>query len=82
MKVTFSAVARDDLLDIAVYIAQHNSTRALTFADELEAKCIRLGDAPGIGTARPELGEGIRSLPHGHYLVFYREHRPSDPHRA
>ena len=73
MKVTFSAVAKDDLLDIAVYIAQDNSTRALTFVDELEAKCNRLGNAPGIGTARPELGEGIRVLPHGRYLIFYRQ---------
>jgi toxin ParE1/3/4 len=75
VKVTFSKVARDDLLDIALYIAQDDPARALTFVDELEARCNRLGDAPGIGTARPELGEGVRVLPHGHYLIFYREQR-------
>ena len=32
-----------------------------------------LGHAPGIGTARPELGKGIRLLPHGRYFIFYRE---------
>ena len=31
------------------------------------------GRAPGIGTARSELGEGIRMWPHGRYLIFYRE---------
>ena len=75
MKVTFSAVAQDDLLDIALYISQDNPARALTFVDELETKCNALGDSPGIGTVRPELGDGIRVLPHGHYLIFYREQR-------
>jgi toxin ParE1/3/4 len=73
VKVSFSPAARDDLIEIAVYIAQDNPTRALTFVDELEDRCIDLGNAPGIGTARPELGKGIRLLPHGRYLIFYRE---------
>lgn len=75
MKVTFSPAARDDLMEIAVFIAQDNPKRALTFADELEDKCIGLGQTPGIGTMRPELGEGIRMLPHRRYLIFYREAR-------
>ena len=69
MKVTFSLVAKGDLLDIAVYIAEDNPDRALTFVDELEAKCAKLG----IGIARPELGEGIQAIPHGHYVICYRE---------
>ena len=73
MKVTFSPAAEEDLLDIAVFIAQDNQARALTFVDELESKCDALGHAPGIGTSRPELGDGVRMLPHGRYLIFYRE---------
>lgn len=72
MKVTFSPAARDDLLEIALCIAQDNPTRALTFADELEDRCTALGHAPGIGTARPELGDGVLMLPHGRHLIFYR----------
>ncbi len=60
-------------MDIAIFIAQDNLKRALAFVDELEGKCDALGGAPGIGTSRPELGEGIRMLPHGRYLIFYRE---------
>lgn len=59
-------------MDIALFIAQDNPARALTFVNELEAKCDALGGAPGIGTRRPELGEDICMLPHGRYLVFYR----------
>lgn len=73
MKLAFSPAAQADLTDIAVFIAQDNPTRALTFIDELEGKCNALAEAPGIGTSRPELGEGIRMLPHRRYLVFYRE---------
>ena len=43
MKVEFSPVAKDDLLEIALYIAQDNPVRALSFVDELEAQCLRLG---------------------------------------
>lgn len=60
-------------MDIATYIAQENAQRALSFVEELESKCETLSRAPGIGTSRPELGEGIRMLPHGRYLIFYRE---------
>ncbi|HYN61975.1 MAG TPA: type II toxin-antitoxin system RelE/ParE family toxin [Rubrivivax sp.] len=74
MKVNFSPAAQADLLDIALYIAQDSPTRALSFVDELEAKCLRLGQVSGIGTARPELGDGLRVLPHGNYLIFYRDH--------
>ncbi|XAH25012.1 type II toxin-antitoxin system RelE/ParE family toxin [Xylophilus sp. GW821-FHT01B05] len=73
MKLTFSPAAEADLLDIAIYIAEDNQTRALTFVDELEKKCEVVGRTPGIGTARPELGDGIRMLPYGRYLIFYRE---------
>lgn len=74
MKVIFSPVAKEDLLEIALYIAQDNPTRTLSFVSELEAKSLRLGQTAGIGTPRPELGEGVRMLVHGRYLIFYRDH--------
>ena len=73
MKVTFSPAAAADLMDIAVFIAEDNPTRALTFVDELESKCDAVGGAPGIGTQRPQLGDGICMLPYGRYLIFYRQ---------
>ena len=73
MKLELSPAAQLDLMDIAMFIAEDNPKRALTFTDELEAKCEALCRAPGIGTSRPELGSGIRVFPHGRYLIFYRE---------
>ena len=60
-------------MEIAVFIAHDNPMRALTFVDDLEGKCHALGASPGIGTLRPELGEGVKMLPCGRYLIFYRE---------
>lgn len=40
--------------------------------DELAADCDRLATQPGIGAARPEFGDGVRLLPHGRHLIFYR----------
>ena len=62
-------------MEIALFIGRDNAARALTFVDALESKCEDLGNSPGIGTLRPELGEGIRMLPQGRYLIFYREAR-------
>ena len=76
MTVVFSPAANDDLMEIAVFIAQDNPKRALSFIDELEDKCQLLGISPGIGTQRPELGAGVRMLPHGRYIIFYREAEP------
>jgi toxin ParE1/3/4 len=72
LKVTFSPAAQEDLIDIAVYIAQDNAERALSFVDALESKCDALGAEPGTSTARPDFGKGIRMLPHGRYLIFCR----------
>ena len=76
-RVDFSPAAEADLIDIALYIAQDNPARAATFTEALQAACLKLGDGPGIGRARPELGDGIRMLPSGNYLVFYRVQRVS-----
>jgi toxin ParE1/3/4 len=59
VKITFSPLAKDDLTEIAVFIAHDNPARATTFVDALEEKCQLLGVSPGIGTSRPELGAGL-----------------------
>lgn len=72
MPLVFSPAAAADLEEIGDFIAQDNPLRAISFLQELQARCARLARNPGIGTARPELGDGVRSMPHGRYLIFYR----------
>lgn len=61
------------MIDIGLYIARDNPTRAMSFVDEVETRCLKLGRQPGLGTLRQEYGAGMRMLPHGRYLIFYRE---------
>jgi toxin ParE1/3/4 len=70
-QLLFSPAARADLLEIAAYIARDDPGRALSFVEELEARCADLVTYPEVGRARPELAPGLRSKPHGRYLIFY-----------
>jgi toxin ParE1/3/4 len=64
--------ARADLRGIRDHILEDHPARALSFVDELLERCQLLADNPLIGRARPELRPGLRSFPHGDYLIFYR----------
>lgn len=72
-RLQFAAVARDDLLGIASYIARDNPKRASSFVAELREQCVLLAQHPGLGVAKPEYAEGVRMLPHGRYLIFFSE---------
>ncbi len=71
MRLAFTPRAEQDLEAIADYIAADNPTRALTFVRELRVQCQRITLNPPGYRLRPELGEGIRSCAHGHYVIFF-----------
>jgi toxin ParE1/3/4 len=64
--------ARADLGEIGRYIARSNRPRAISYVEELRETCRRLADHPRMGRARPELRPGLRSFPHGDYVIFYQ----------
>ena len=71
--VFFTPEAERDLEEIGDYIAADNPARAVSFVQDIRDRCTKIGNAPLAYAARPELGEGIRSCPHGrHYLIFFR----------
>lgn len=71
MRLEFSPAAEADLVEIASFIARDNVPRAVTFIDELEEACVKLIDFPQSGVARPDIRAGLRSKPHGSYVIFY-----------
>ena len=71
-RVVFSRQAKLDLQSIADYIAVDNPSRALTFVEEIEARCLALGDFPFSARPFPELGPNAHILPHGNYVILYR----------
>jgi toxin ParE1/3/4 len=73
MKVIITENAMDDLLSIGRSIEKDNPQRALSFLEELETKCMRLGETPRAYPLLPEWKHtGIRRRVHGNYLIFYR----------
>ena len=71
MRVTVSPLAERDLETIGDYIAEVNPGRAASFIAELRAQCEKIAKAPQAYRARPELAEGLRSCPHGNYVIFF-----------
>ena len=72
MKVIFTKQAERDLEQIADFIAQDNPVRALSFIQEVEKKCLSIGDIPKAFLVVPELAEfGIRRRVYQSYSIFF-----------
>lgn len=73
MKVRLSAEARQDLIAIGDYIARDNPSRALSFVQELAARCASLASTPSGYPIVPRYeAKAIRRCLHGNYQIFYR----------
>ncbi len=72
MRLILAPLALADLEEIGDYIALDNPPRALSFVRELRAQCRKILDNPLAFPAREDLAPGLRVLPCGHYLIFYR----------
>ncbi len=71
-RAKFTPIAEADLGDIAYFITRDDPERATSFVEEIIAHCHEVAAQPGVGRDRLELGQGVRSIPHGQYTIFYR----------
>jgi toxin ParE1/3/4 len=74
-RLRYSRTARKDLGQIYQYIRRKSAsgTVALRFVTRLRRKCDELADAPiQMGRSRDELRPGLRSHPHGNYVIYFR----------
>ncbi len=65
-------LVNDDLVAIALHIAQANPIAANTWLDTIEQKCRLLASMPEMGRLRPELAADLRSWAVGEYVIFYQ----------
>jgi toxin ParE1/3/4 len=71
-RIRFTHSAETDLLELWVTIAEENLPAADEILDVIQATATLLGTQPEMGRVRPELAEGLRSLPtRTPYLIFY-----------
>lgn len=64
--------ANDDLVAIALHIAQANPTAANTWLDTIGQKCRLLATMPEMGRLRSELATNLRSWAVGEHVIFYQ----------
>ena len=71
--VIIAPAARNDLTEIADYIARDSPERSDRFIDEIERKCLELGARPMTWPALADRRSGgLRRRLHVGYLIFYR----------
>ncbi len=71
-RVRKSSDAEEDLIEIWLYIADHNPRAADRLLDQFEKRWELLATQPHSGAPREDLGAGLRQVVVGEYLSIYR----------
>jgi toxin ParE1/3/4 len=74
-RLVFRSRAKRDLISILGHVTRQSGSHeiARAFVERLRTRCRKLARLPGtLGRPRPELGEGVRSLPAGEFVIFFR----------
>ncbi len=62
-RIVFTPEARDDLVELYDYIAEHgNPERAIAYIERIEKACMSLQTLPNRGTLREDLRRGLRVM--------------------
>ena len=71
-RVNKSPQARADAKAIWRYIARDNPAAATRMLHRFDEQVRKVADIPNAGRPRDDLAPGVRSIPLGSYLLFYR----------
>ena len=73
-RVCWSKKAEESVLGVARYVIEQTQSRqrGLDLVGKVEEKCRRYAQFPEGGTARPDLGPGLRCFPVENLVVIYR----------
>jgi toxin ParE1/3/4 len=71
-KLRYSDASKDDLKEIARFIAKDKPKAAREWAAKVREKCRMLAKHPDIGDDRSDVGDAIRSTYVGSYIIFFR----------
>jgi len=70
-RVVLTDSAKQDRLDIWLYVAADNLDAADRLLDEIDDTLCLLAGAPSLGRARDDIAPGLRYFPIGNYLILY-----------
>ncbi|CAN7529608.1 type II toxin-antitoxin system RelE/ParE family toxin [Rhizobium sp. LjRoot254] len=72
LRIARSSAAEEDLVNIWLYVGEHDPRAADTLLDDLDRRPDILSDFPYAGVARDDIAPGIRQLVEGNYLILYK----------
>jgi toxin ParE1/3/4 len=73
VRIVLSARAEAELEQIfADSLARWGEAQARRYAMRIDRRLSLLAKVSGAGRARPELGEGVRSIPTGSHIAFFK----------
>lgn len=73
MRYRLSELAEQDLLELWLHVAADaGPERADGVIDVIVSRFELLAEHPELGRSRPEFGKGVRSLPAGNHVIYYR----------
>ncbi|MCA9147800.1 MAG: type II toxin-antitoxin system RelE/ParE family toxin [Planctomycetales bacterium] len=72
-RLKYSAASKEDLKEIARFIALDKPDAARLWVTRLREKCRLAATHPEIGDDRSDLGDGIRSTYVGSFIIYFRE---------
>ena len=72
MEIIRTAAEEDDLIQIWLDIAEFNPSAADNILDRIETRWQILSRFPKAGVAPEDIGNNVRHLVEGDYIIFYR----------
>lgn len=76
LRLIKAAKAEVDLIDNWLYVPEDQPVNADRLLDRLNEAALLLAETPGMGVARPDLSEGLKSFPVENYILYYRVKLP------
>ncbi len=78
VRLLWTPQAREDLIDIYVFVGADNPSAAERLFDAVQTKVESLAEYPRLGVRRPEIRPSARLLVEGPYLILYETHPDGD----
>ena len=73
-QVFYQRVAKADLIDVWLFIAEDNVAAADAYIDRLQQVCVLIAENPLMGSDRTDIAEGVSSFAVDDYMIYYEHH--------
>ncbi len=73
-QVFYQRVAKADLIDVWLFIAEDNVAAADAYIERLQQVCVLIAENPLMGHDRTDIAEGVISFAVDDYVIYYELH--------